>query len=101
MLTQLTLVDEVIIALRGLRPEDRKLINPALAEKAFALVLKKRTRTINPVKDKREAVRYTLSELHVGASGWREKRRKVFAAYWRLLRKLLDNREDRNKWRAT
>ena len=92
MLTTPTLSDEITIALRGLRSEDRKLIDSALAEKVFALVLEKRKR----LRDKGLLIRYSLSELHIGTHGWRETRQKIFGAYWRLLVRLLDNRERRD-----
>src|SRR3989344_5920940 len=96
MLIALNLSGEIAIALRGLRSEDRKLFNPVLAEEAFALVLEKRTRTVNPVRDKGEAVRNALSERHIGAGrGWRATRRKIYGAYFRLLVRVLENREPR------
>ena len=96
MLIALNLGGEIAIALRELRSEDRKLINPVLAEEAFALVLEKRTRTVNPGRDKGLVIRYSLSDLHIGTHGWRETRQKIFGAYWRLLVRLLDNRKHRD-----
>ena len=96
MLIALNLGGEIAIALRELRPEDRELIDLVLAEKAFALVLEKSTRTVNPVRDKGEAVRNALSERHIGAGrGWHTTRQKKYGAYFRLLIRLLKNREHR------
>lgn len=86
---------EVVVALRSLRKEDQALIDPALAQKALELVLKKleseRPIHIGPL----DAIRFAINELFIANQRQREKRQKVFGAYWRLLRRLLDNRERR------
>lgn len=91
---RLNLMGEIQDALAELSLADHILINPARAEQAFTLVLLKRTRVESPVTDKGVAVRYALSELDIGAGrGFRERRQKLFAAYFRLLMKLLRRRE--------
>ena len=96
MLDQLSLSDEIALALPGLKPEVRKLIDSARAEVAFSLVLEMRTRPRNPVKDRGEAIRYGLSATYVGTgNGQQAKRQKVFGAYFLLLVRVLGNRERR------
>ena len=91
MLQESGLDDEIAAALRSLTLEDRKRIKLELAEKDFNVVLDKRTRN-----GRLDAIRYPLSELRIGSQqGQEEARQKVFRAYWRLLRRVLDNRERR------
>ncbi len=79
---------EVGTALDSLSKEDRQYIKPDLALRAFNLTLNKLPRV-----GKCGAVRYTISELYIGTQGERKRRQKVFRAYWRLLVKILNNRE--------
>ena len=89
MIVSLNVGGEVTLALRALKPEDRKRISEPLAQTVIETVFKIRERE----KDSGQAIRYTLSRHHIGSTGLPESREKVFTAYWRLLRKVLDNRE--------
>ena len=90
MAPNLIALDEVIAARRSLNAEDQGRIDDARALRAFALVLNMRAR--NGPKD---SVRFTLSELCIGAQGQQERRQKVYRAYWRLLVRFLRHRECR------
>ncbi len=86
MTKELTLVQEIGNARKKLKAEDRKLIKPDLAQRAFHMVLDKKKRNGSG-----ESIRFTLHELYIGRAG--RNRQKIFGAYWRLLRKMLDERE--------
>ena len=90
MSQELALHDEIHRALGRLSADDRKRIKPEKAEKVFKTLVEKLAR----IRDSGEAIQNTLSELYVGATGQEERRRKVFTAYWRLLVRLRDNREN-------
>jgi len=91
MSQELALHDEIHRALGRLSADDRKRIKPEKAEKVFKTLVEKLAR----IRDSGEAIQNTLSERHIGAEGPQSSRQKVFAAYWRLYRRILDDRERR------
>lgn len=84
MTPHLITLDEVVAIRRSLNAEDQNRIDDALALRAFALVLNKRA-----YNGPKNSVRYTLSDLSIGTQGQRERRQKVYGAYWRLLVRFL------------
>jgi|SRR3989338_3927189 len=82
---------EIDRALKGLSSEDSARINPDTAEKVFETLLDKLPR----VGDERVAIKNSLAKRCIGTQGEKQSQQKTFGAYFRLMVRVMDNREGR------